>query len=313
MNYIIQRFVCIIFLMNSSMIFAQEYTYELETMYMNCIYKSLNDNGAEFKAILQEAEQKLIDEKLLKDTSGKSYIALYKNMKEVAGKEYQSLGVLDYIASRMMESIDMLVYFECEKEFMEHPKRLASRMNKFTTVIESIDIKKIEGSLLGNILSGFVNENDFEYDFYKYFTFLLLDTFKVSKFEIKNTDRSLPKKEEQTFKAEELKHALKVEIDSESRLFLNDKGATLEELQKKVISYLKQNKSKSVVLIKNSRKTSYKAFLDMQKEIVDGFEVVRNQLAKEKFNRTFDELKETEKKEIKNIYPLNIKYLETDE
>lgn len=68
--------------------------------------------------------------------------------------------------------------------------------------------------------------------------------------------------------------------------------------------------SKQVISVRNDNQTSYNAYVQVQNEIVAAYNELRNELAKQKFNYTYQELidlNQVEKaKAIKAIYPMRI-------
>lgn len=66
------------------------------------------------------------------------------------------------------------------------------------------------------------------------------------------------------------------------------------------------NKAESIILLKNDSSVAYKFFIDVQYEIVKAYKEVKNELSKQKFNSSFDELTQEQQEEIKKIYPIKI-------
>lgn len=61
-----------------------------------------------------------------------------------------------------------------------------------------------------------------------------------------------------------------------------------------------------VISLQNDRSTEYQAYIEVQNELVAAYNELRNELAKAKFNKTFEELGEAEQKAIQTIYPQKI-------
>lgn len=67
--------------------------------------------------------------------------------------------------------------------------------------------------------------------------------------------------------------------------------------------------SKQVVSLQNDNGTSYELYIQVQNELAKAYNELRNELAMEKFNMTYDELSEAgsdKAKAIKTIYPQRI-------
>ncbi|MBR2369224.1 MAG: biopolymer transporter ExbD [Paludibacteraceae bacterium] len=61
-----------------------------------------------------------------------------------------------------------------------------------------------------------------------------------------------------------------------------------------------------VISLQNDRGTSYSAYIEVQNELVAAYNELRNDLAKAKFAKTYDELQEDQQKAIQKIYPQKI-------
>ena len=61
-----------------------------------------------------------------------------------------------------------------------------------------------------------------------------------------------------------------------------------------------------VISLQNDRGTSYAAYINVQNELVAAYNELRNDLAKAKFAKTYDELQEDQQKAIQKIYPQKI-------
>ena len=63
---------------------------------------------------------------------------------------------------------------------------------------------------------------------------------------------------------------------------------------------------KHVISVQNDVGTSYQAYIDVQNELVAAYNELRNELAEEKFGKTYAECSEDEQKAIRDFYPQKI-------
>ena len=63
---------------------------------------------------------------------------------------------------------------------------------------------------------------------------------------------------------------------------------------------------KHVISVQNDVGTSYQAYIDVQNELVAAYNELRNELAKEKFGKLYNECSEDEQKAIRDFYPQKI-------
>ena len=64
--------------------------------------------------------------------------------------------------------------------------------------------------------------------------------------------------------------------------------------------------SKQIISLQNDRGTSYEMYIKVQNELVASYNDLRNELARKKFGKAFDDLSKEESKAIKAIYPQRI-------
>jgi biopolymer transport protein ExbD len=69
---------------------------------------------------------------------------------------------------------------------------------------------------------------------------------------------------------------------------------------------LPEDPTKAVVSLQNDRGTSYNAYIQVQNELKAAYNEVRNEASKERFGKKFDDLTQTQQKDIQAIYPVKI-------
>lgn len=308
MKNILKLLLCLIIVSSSMTVFSQNDPLETETAVMNCFYNNLPDQGKEFKSALQKAEQKLIDKNYLKDTTGESYVTLYKNLENLVDNELGQLGMIHQFMS-IQRNMNLEENTKCMERILSSSEFETSKLNQFLQYSETLVGANVDYLAVANKIFTILDAKDFEHDYYRMTTLIMIETMNM----VDTHHLELPSHEEETYTKEELDSAIKIEINEKGQLFVYGKKIPLTELRKKVINYLKEYKSKNVILLGYSLKTNYKDFISVQNEVIAGYNAVRNELAQEKYNRSFDELKEDERKKIKDIYPLRIKESETNE
>ena len=121
-------------------------------------------------------------------------------------------------------------------------------------------------------------------------------------------DRSLPEQTKQEkMTSEEAARALKIEVQPEEVLIINDKKVALENVQKTIKEYLQKYTSEAIIAVKTNPDTSYGFYIQVQNIMVSAYDELRDELAKEKFNRSFDVLMPAQQKEIEKVYPMKIR------
>ncbi len=64
--------------------------------------------------------------------------------------------------------------------------------------------------------------------------------------------------------------------------------------------------TKGVISLQNDRGTSYRMYMLVQNELVAAYNELRNELARTKFGKDYDDLAEDEQKAVQKVYPLRI-------
>jgi len=66
------------------------------------------------------------------------------------------------------------------------------------------------------------------------------------------------------------------------------------------------NPMKAIVSLQNDRGTSYKMYISVQNELAAAYNELREELAQRRYGKTFDELSDEERNEVKDAYPQKI-------
>ena len=64
--------------------------------------------------------------------------------------------------------------------------------------------------------------------------------------------------------------------------------------------------SKGIISLQNDRGSQYQAYLEVQNELQAAYNELRDELAKRKFGKNFEDCEEEEQNAIKKIYPQRI-------
>lgn len=100
-------------------------------------------------------------------------------------------------------------------------------------------------------------------------------------------------------------NAIRIFIDGENQLFVDNEKVDTAELKTKVREYAIANKEQSVFSLKNAPESSYGIFVNVQESIVDEIRNLREELSKDKYNITLDSLTKQQLSEIQKVYPQN--------
>jgi len=283
---------------------CQKQTERIETKLVNCIYENYKDQGTKFKKLLSDFEQLLIDEKILKNRTGKSYKAIFDKIVVDNDFDYNpSESFLTKIIELGMPKNE--AFRNCQSELREKSKNEFSKSYELQTVLDSIfkNSVNISPSIVATGILSVLNEKDFELDYYKMSVFFLFDTISYTNDD--GISKKLPEFKEDK-KEYDLSKAMNIYINGDNQIFVNQKKVNIEELKIKVRDYEFKNKSESFFSVKTERAAMYKTYLDVQNTIIGEIRNLREQLAKEKYNTGLDNLTEIQLSKIKIVYPQKI-------
>lgn len=266
---------------------------------MECNYLSFSDNGEQLKVLMSDFEAQLINEKFLADETGSSYQKIISQI--ASGIElnkkpsYSFMNQLNGL-ERRMDSTSI----NCQKNVLsDSTKYDSAKFNKFQKTIENIinSAGDLRPEVIASVITEVLSTQDFELDFYKLRAFLLFDMLSQKP----ELNRTTPNNEQY-----DLDNAYKIYLNDENKLFVDNIEIKLKSLKTELVKYYKENKSKSVVVIKTDKEALYSEYITVQNKIVSALNIVRDIQSNEKFGKNYDDLNEVDKELIKKEFPQKI-------
>lgn len=142
-------------------------------------------------------------------------------------------------------------------------------------------------------------------------SFMLLVFFLVTS--SMNADKGLGRKlspiDEQKQEVQDINRSnvMQIALDANNLLTVDEKPATLAELQQQVESFVASRQSdRHVIAVQTDRKTSYQAYFEMQNAILLAYRALRNKMARKQFGHNFSECSPDERDIIIRKYPQRI-------
>lgn len=162
--------LAIVLIFNISFLFSQEI--KAETVYQECVYNSLNDKGVLLKKYTKEFENHLIKSKVLKDSNSKAYFDLFKVLGSDGWRNfkynYSYIDSINKIAGYKIVNINK----GCAKKMRDYKNFKKSKFFKMKSIFLE-EHETIEAVL--KKMSFYLEEQDFELDYYKYRTLFFLE------------------------------------------------------------------------------------------------------------------------------------------
>lgn len=279
------KFIVTIFIVFVGLSNVHGQSQRIESKLMDCFYDAYG------KETIDDYEKLLVDEGVLKDGSSKSYMTFLHNFAE-RNKSVKTPSKPFCVDKQKLEKAEAKKFIACQKKMFKD--YIDQDMSNFFGVQEAI-FNNQRPHLVARDLLKIVSNDDLEVDYYKFMTFLL--------FSLIDTESGVMEKEGGSY---DLTNALKIALNSESEILVNDEKMTIKELKKRVRKYELKNKSESVISFSVERETKYAVFVAVKDAMFSEIRYLREVLAMEKYNLKLDMLNEEELGEVKKIYPLRI-------
>ncbi|MEG0949595.1 MAG: biopolymer transporter ExbD [Bacteroidales bacterium] len=158
--------------------------------------------------------------------------------------------------------------------------------------------------------------------------FLITTSMDTDKGLLRRLPPPIPPDQEQKDQDVKMRNVLQVLINSNNQLLVGGEPMSVDELRAKAKEFIANKEDLPnlperfpteveffgsypvtkfhVISLQNDRSTEYQAYIEVQNELVAAYNELRNELAKAKFNKPFEELGEEEQKAIQKIYPQKI-------
>ena len=111
------------------------------------------------------------------------------------------------------------------------------------------------------------------------------------------------------------KNVLEIVINGKDQMLIEEEPAKVQDVKAIAVKFItnngkdprsSDNPQKAVINIKHARETSYKEYISVYNELIGAYNQIRNQYAKRKFGKAFEQLTDAQQKEVKDYYPQKI-------
>ena len=277
-------------------------TKRIESHMMNCLYNAYPDKGTEFKKTMSEFEQVLIDNRILSDTTGRSYFALFKKIAKGINFKFDSSKSF----SAMLMKITKPNYSQvmaCQRQLLNNSNSKNGKISELSHVLDSLkSAKEFEPTNVAKGILSVLSEKDFELTYYKMKVLYLIDIF--------NSNNGINRQfinHDQTDRSFESNNPIYIYLNAKNEVIVNKKKVTLKQLKIIIRDYELKNKSESQIEFKIDKVAMYKTYTDVLKAIAEEIQILREQLSQEKYKTDFDKLTKKQAALIKKIYPERLK------
>lgn len=274
----------------------------IEKEFIDCSYQAYADNGTKLKMLISDYQKLLIKEKILTDSTAKSYRNLFQEIAN--GNKFTHISSKSFFEQlQTIEQPDRILIEECQLKILrDSAKYDITKLRMLENAISSVQNSgDIEPSLIAQQILSVLTVKDFELDYYKLRTMLLFDVLNED-FGIENKLRTSTGKVIE----HDLKNALKISTNEKNEIFVNSRKVSVEKLKEWVKEYVEENKSNSVIWLSTSRETMYSSYIDIQNTITSAIQYLRDKHSNNEYQMEFGKLTDEQKEKIQNIYPIEI-------
>lgn len=309
--------------------FGQDYSNE--TKIFNCFVNAAAELEIDLIKEFSDFEEHLIKTGVLADYSGESYCNIYETIKKTGDFDFAfHYSLFDSIKTRN----DTIEFGELETDCLKLAKMLRetkefkrSQLFQLEAAMDSIkNNQSFKASEIATSILRILKPKDFEQDYYKMTTMLMLAT---THYEDSGFLRKLPKNTENHEKEPVDKRNLlfvHVTTDNDS-VFLNSRKVSILDLTDIVTDYIISDskdttmpvlmpkhidlvgegfESKLIISLNNDIGTSYKTYVKVQNKLTDAYKKARNVKALEFFSLEYDKLSTEQQSSIKEMVPMHI-------
>lgn len=265
--------------------------YKVERQYQACFFEAFSENQKQAKMYIKEYEGILINEKVLKSPSQKSYFTLLEQTLTSNFLEIKSnYSLLDSLNKVALE--DFTVFnFKCKEEVRNSIGYKNSIMYNIETQVNQARDNGAEPDLINEVMISLYPKDYFTLDLHK--LQILLAINKVSK--------------EITLENEiDWKNVFSIRLKGKRKIFVDEKKVSAIEMKKMVKDYLISHRSKSVFVIDFSKDLEIVHFFEVTMNIKTSVDEVREEVSREMFKKSYNELSEEGKELIETQIPYKI-------
>lgn len=141
-------------------------------------------------------------------------------------------------------------------------------------------------------------------------SFMLLILFLVaSSMDLdKGISRQLPPmdKTQKQATAVDGKKLMRIAIDDDSKVQLEGKAIAVETLHQRVQQFIEANRKAHMIQLQTSRKASYDVYVQVQNQLVEAYNTLRNARSEELFGKDFELCSHEQQAQIMDEIPLRI-------
>jgi biopolymer transport protein ExbD len=274
---------------------------EIDSILLDCLNRSYSEKQVDINKELDKIEYYLIENKILKSSSGQSYFDFYKQIIRLndipASLDYERFQNIYKLSPNQFYSVKCLE----ELKQLDSTKISNSKYYEITIAIQKATQDEVSPSKIAKAITNVLKPSDFDKPYYRAIALL---TIAFTSKPIVELDKQFKQNGSKECNSCEV---ITVSATDKNRIILNEKDVSQEEFEITLSVFIKKNKANHLIEFKADKGTHYDFYMKVQETISIVYNNLKDELANEKFNKPFKELTENGMKEINEIYPVRIK------
>jgi hypothetical protein len=253
--------------------------------------------ASQLRLEFQELENYFIKNGLLKDSSGLSYLSVYKQI----AKEGDLKFITD-LQLKTMETTDLSILRSCSfvllsQHEMEEltPRHMALSVEMSNEVGNDISLSKIASIITENLTA-----KDFDLQYYKLTSLLafyvISKSYEIVGSLVPTTDYS------------KIKNRILIELNDKDELTISDTTSSMEEVKNSIYKFLSNDIDNKAIEVTAMKQSTYAAYVELLDLINEVYTDLRNQKSMQTFGKPLSELSKDELETVKQQIPKNVIY-----
>lgn len=136
--------------------------------------------------------------------------------------------------------------------------------------------------------------------------FLVTTSMDVDKGLLRQLPSPEPQKKEQQQTMVDKANLMTLRLTAGDTLLVNDKPMKVSQLKEETIRFVHHLGKKHLISIESDRDADYNLYFQMQNQLMEAYEQLRNEAAQKKYHRNYALLTNEQKEEIRKISPQRI-------
>ncbi len=280
--------------------------YEVENILYAGINQKFREAGIDLEKQIRELEMLFIKDGIISGTSGKDLVAYFESVKEkndigglISEEQFNNISIVpisDFYDTIFIDSLKTLTKKAIKK----------SKLMDFRGEFEKSDFRTSPSpSKFADIFLKTLDENDLNNKFYKTFSIILIANTSDIDFGL-----LLPSKTNHEFDEKTL-----ITIDvliKNNQTFINNIHRQDSVIYDIIKYFIDENQPNYLIKLSNTIDTKYDYYIKIQEILIKSIKDCRDAVSIERFGNLYSDLTIEQQKEIKKLYPTNIRESEPD-